>query len=55
MRVTKENMAKAKSIMQTMEFADKGATFSDIVTADNASRSARKRGIAVKDGSSLIR
>ena len=54
MRVSKENMDKAKSIMRTMEFADKWATFSDIVTADNAARSARKRGLAVNDWNKLL-
>ncbi|MBO7691763.1 MAG: hypothetical protein J6T10_03915 [Methanobrevibacter sp.] len=49
MRVSQENMQKAKSIINTMEFAERGATFSDIVTADNAARSAAKRGIKVKD------
>ena len=49
MRVTQENMDKAKSIMNTMEFAEKGATFADIVTADNAARSARKRGYNIND------
>lgn len=54
MRVSQENMQKAKSIINTMEFAEKGATFSDVITADNAARSAAKRGIKVKDGSQLL-
>lgn len=54
MRVSNENLSKARSILNTMEFAEKWATFSDVVTADNAIRSARKRWLKVSDWTSLI-
>lgn len=54
MRISQEDIKKARSIMNTMEFAEKWATFSDVVTADNAARSARKRGLNVKDWNSFI-
>ena len=37
-----------------MEFAEKWATFSNVVTADNAARSARKRWFKVSDWTSVV-
>lgn len=54
MRVSKENLSKARSILNTMEFAEKWATFSNVVTADNAARSARKRWFKVSDWTSVV-
>ena len=37
-RISNEDIKKARSIMNTMEFAEKWATFSNVVTSDNALR-----------------
>lgn len=54
MRVPADDIKKANSIMKTMQFAEQWATFSDIITADNAIRSARKRWYKVSDGTAFL-
>ena len=54
MRVSADDIKKANSIMKTMQFAEQWATFSDIITADNAIRSARKRWYNVSDGTAFL-
>ena len=49
MRVTKENLDKATTIMNTIAFMEQWATFADIATADAAWRAARKRWFKVND------
>ena len=53
-RISNEDIKKARSIMNTMEFTEKWATFSDVVTSDNALRSARKRWFQVNDWTKVL-
>jgi len=54
MKVSKENIAKATSIMNTIGFAEQWASFADIATADAAARAARKRWFKVKDWKTFL-
>lgn len=53
-RISNEDIKKARSIMNTMEFAEEWATFSNVVTSDNALRSARKRWLKVSDWTQVL-
>lgn len=53
-RVTKENISKATSILNTIQFAEQWATFSHIVLADNAKRSAQRLWFKVEDWTKFV-
>lgn len=53
-KVTKENISKATSILNTIQFAEQWATFSHIVLADNAKRSAQRLWLKIEDWTKFV-